>query len=754
MSTFINLRGYGEHTNGSLTDVGEAIGQALEYGQKALAITDARTLAGVPGFVRRAKAAGIKPIIGMEVSLATSGDRLHVHRPTADSPLFHNLTLLARNTKGWENLVAINNASQDPAHIRPVIDVALLARHSEGLILLTGGMDGPLAEPLTRGLYRMAAHTFSDLVSAVGAGSIFVEMTNQGVKDEGLVADGLRRIAALFKVPVVATSPFSYVDESLAGPHAAITAGSEGPWQEPEKLPALHLRSEAQMREANPLDPFWQDAVGMTAVVADSIDADVLPSPALPQMPRHRLPNGHRDAIACLRDLAVAGLNERDGCTTPMGMWRLEDELKLISDAGAAKYFLLLRDLTAHLRSRGITLGAGRGTAGSSYVLYGLGVTDIDPLETGLHFEAFLKPGQGLPVFDLDLEPRGREVAFKYLTGRYGKGNIARVSAYIHYRSKRALSTSERILGRRTGEAVPSEAETAALADALEGRMVSVTSHPSALVISADPIAARLPLRTERSYESSDVPALQWAREDIEGTGLLVINLMGLHSLTPMGAALKAAAGAPRAGGQTGPVPHPSRRDLASVRKAWRLLYEQDLPGLKLGSRDLKKMLDSGKVTDLSELANLYAVARFGTGVRNVYLASSAGTYRGTATALNILARVTSTSRGVLLYQEQIADLAVMAAGYTVAEGLRLWQVLAKDDPELTAIERDRFTAAVTAHLPREARRPGEAEALFAVIAAAAPGARSRAHSRGMALQAFNRAWLMHSFPEEYAAAS
>ena len=755
MSTFINLRGYGEHTRNNLTVITEALARAAEYGQDALALTDARTLAGVPTFVREAKAAGIKPIIGMEISLAASGDRLYVHRPTEDSPLFHNVTLLARTPRGWENLVAINNATQDPAHARPVADLPLLARHSEGLILLTGGMDGPVAEPLARGEHDLAERNLKALTGIFGPGSIFLEITCQKVPGEWKIAGELQRLSEQFMVPAVATSAFSYVDASSARFHVALAASVASPkeaWREPVRVPDLSLRSEEQMRAANRENRFWQAAVDMTSAVAATIEDSVLPEPVLPKMPSHRLPNGYRDPIVLLRDLAVAGLNDRDGCTTPEGMWRLDAELDLIAEAGAAKYFLLLHGLVSHLRSRGITVGPGRGNAGSSLLLYGLGVTDVDPFESGLRFESFLVPERGLPVFDLELEHSGIDEAVKYLAGRYGKRSVARLSSAIRNSDRKAERMAGQIMGRRSRPA--DDTEAADLAEALTGRVHSVTTHPTAVAVSSVPLGGAFPLRAPRSYDNPDVPVLAWNRQDIEGSGLLVINLLGLRSLTPMGAAMKAAATAPRAGGQTWVIPRSSRGDLPSVRNAWWLLYRQDLPGLKIAAQELKNMLNAGRTMNLTELTNLVAVSPRGSQAMKMYLASSAEPARGTATALSILSRATADSRGILLYREQIADAAAWAAGYTVADGFRLAEALAEASPERTEAERVRFTAAVEAHLAPEARRPGEAEALFAVLAASAPGARSKAHAAGIALRAFNQAWLMSSFPGQYGSAA
>lgn len=761
MSTFIHLRGYGEYTPGSLTDVGAAIARAKELGQDALAITDARTLAGVPDFVRQAKAAGIKPIIGLEVSLATSGDRLKVHRIEPDAPLFHNVTLLAANSEGWSNLVAINNASIESTCSRPVVDVPLLSRHAAGLILLTGGLDGPLAEPINRGQYLQAEHNFTQLSEAFGPGNVCVEVTKQGQTAEGLVAAELRRIGARFGAPVVATNPFSYVGEDLAPHHAALKQANaprtDYPRHHPrptlrkKDLPALHLRSESEMLEANPDNLVWQESVAMTAEIAGRIENDILPQPSDTLIPRHRLPNGQRDADIYLKDLVVAGLDKRDGCTTPLGMWRADAELKQIRAAGAAKYFLLLHGLVNHLRGKGIAVGPGRGTAGSSYVLYGLGVTDLDPIGAGLYFESFMDPGKrNLPAFQLDVEPRGIEVALKYLTGRYGKDKVARLTAYARYKEEAATRKAELVLGRNAGDGPVDPDDVNGLAACLAGSIKFPTSHATAVAISTEPVADSMPLRMPRTTISQAIPHLEWDRQTVEDTGVLVIHLLHMGSLTPVGTALKEAAGAKRAGGQIGPIPHPSRRDLESVRKAWRLLYEQDLPKLQLGKRTLKEMLDAGRTVNLSELANLYAVARLGSGACSSYLGSRADSISGTATALAILSRVTSSSRGALLYQEQIVELAVEAAGYTVTEGLTLWKALAKRAPRVTEIERERFIAAVEGHLPPSAARPGGAEALFAVIAASAPGALSRAHCFGMALLAFNRAWLMHSYPQEF----
>ncbi|GAA3635296.1 DNA polymerase III subunit alpha [Microlunatus ginsengisoli] len=469
------------HTEFSLLDgmgrVGDMVAAAKAAGQTALAITDHGTLGGAWKFAHACRAAGVKPILGMEAYLGI-GSRfdpqvLQVPRDGADVDATdvdgadpanrdagtkrksnEHLTVLAATPTGWTNLVKINNAAQQTFRGRPLADVELLARHGAGLIVLTGCLGGPVAGPLARGEDDLAERNLLGLIGAVGAGNVFVEVMDHGIESESRVLAPLARLADAHGLTIVATNDAHYVREVDAPTHDVWLASQSKSTLTSEKRfrfngSGYHLRTEAEMRALRPTSRRWQDAVSATATVAAMVEDWVLPEVRY-RLPAFTLPEGFDSPAAYLHRLALDGARSRYGTPLPAQVRsRLRREEDVIRSTGFSVYFLILAELVAWARDHGILVGPGRGSACGSALAYSLGITDVEPIGANLLFERFLEAGRtDMPDIDVDFEQRRIPEIHAHLRELYGADCVARLGTFAMARSRRAVKDVARVLGR------------------------------------------------------------------------------------------------------------------------------------------------------------------------------------------------------------------------------------------------------------------------------------------------------------------
>ncbi|MCL2736271.1 MAG: DNA polymerase III subunit alpha [Propionibacteriaceae bacterium] len=500
--------------------------EAARLGMTALAITDHGTLGGTYRHAMACRAVGVKPILGIEayVAIGSRSDPQTVmvrndESTDADGVVeagfkrktYNHLVLLAATQQGWLNLVAIHNASHDTFKTKPLIDLALLHEHNEGVIVLTGCVGGMVAGPLARGDMGQARENLTAILGAARPGAVFIEAMDHGVPAERLALPGLFQLSRETGVPVVATNDVHYLTADDAFPHEvmlAMQSKSTLAVQPPARFAfngsGYWLRTVDEMLDLFPdtgagtvtRDDWWQ-AVANTSLVADMVDDWVLPDPT-PHFPTppplttatvwwasaHRV--DHTDVVAppvgvpvvladCTASLSTPARELLHLCTRGIAARygdqsggvrrgvlrtvceRLARELGVIQQMGFVDYFLLVAELVAHARSMGTLVGPGRGSAGGSLVAYLCGIVDVDPLEGGLLFERFLEIGRaGWPDIDLDFERAAVPVLYEHLEQVYGRGTLARCGTLAYERSKRVVKDVCRVHGFSvaTGEAL------------------------------------------------------------------------------------------------------------------------------------------------------------------------------------------------------------------------------------------------------------------------------------------------------------
>jgi len=486
--------------------------RAADLGMPALAITDHGTMGGCYRFAHACRTAGVKPILGIEayaairsrfdpqMMLVKSDEAADADEEKGEAGYkkkwYDHIVLLASTPRGWLNLVAITNASQDTYRYKPLVDLELVEAHNDGIIVLTGCVGGMVAGPLARGDERAARTNLEAIAAAAQPGHVFVEVMDHGLGIERAAIDGLYQLAADMGLPLVATNDVHYLTADDARAHEVeLAIQCKKPLQTPAPPrfafngTGYFLKSGTEMLAQRPQDPVWAQAVANTALVAGMVDDWVLPDPA-PHFPHppaltngavwwassHRLhhppmpPQDIMDAPVSLnpvtaplggdlRDLvhlATHGVawryGDADGRVAPDVMRRvcerLVTELTVIRQMGFVDYFLLVADLVAHARSIGSLVGSGRGSAGGSITAYLTGITDVDPLEGDLLFERFLELGrEGWPDIDIDFERESVPKLYAYLEETYGQGTVARCGTLAKEKSRRVLLDTFRAFG-------------------------------------------------------------------------------------------------------------------------------------------------------------------------------------------------------------------------------------------------------------------------------------------------------------------
>jgi DNA polymerase-3 subunit alpha len=473
--SFVHLHVHSEY---SMLDgaarLGDLIAQCQREGMPAIAITDHGNVHGAFEFYRQARAARIRPIIGLEAYLAPGhrADRRPVRWGTSaqagddvgGAGAYTHLTLLAETTEGLHNLFRLSSRAWLEGYFRkPRVDRELLAAHAAGLIATTGCPGGEVQTRLRLGQDRQALDAAAGLRDIFGRDNLFIEIMRHDLEVERRAAGGLRRIAGELSLPYVVTNDSHYTRRADAGPHEALlcvqtatTLADPGRFR--FEGTGYYVRSPREMRAlaggggtsrsgaaGGWPDEDWQAGCDATLLIAERADVSFARRSLLPSFP---LPPGQTEA-GLLRHQVWAGMAQRyPGGYDDERRRRAEYELGIIEATGFCSYFLVVADLIGWAREHGVRVGPGRGSAAGSLVAYALGITGLDPVSHGLVFERFLNPERtSLPDIDIDFDERGRGDVIRYVTRKYGDDRVAQIITFGTIKAKAAVKDSARVLG-------------------------------------------------------------------------------------------------------------------------------------------------------------------------------------------------------------------------------------------------------------------------------------------------------------------
>jgi DNA polymerase-3 subunit alpha len=778
-SSFVHLH---LHTQFSLLDganqIEPLVQQVKAFGQPAVAMTDHGNMFGAVEFYRKAKDAGVKPIIGCEAYMAM-GSR-HAKK---DSGLAHNdyyhLILLARNLTGYQNLIKlVSKGYLEGFYYKPRIDKELLREHHDGIIALSGCLSGEI--PYLIGQKDMAAAmaVAGEFQEIFGKDHFYLEVQANGLDHQRVANAGLMEIHKKLGIPLAGTNDCHYLKKDDARPHELMLCLQTGKTvSDPNRMKfdtdQLYVKS---TEEITPAFAEFPGAVSNTCRIADHCDLELALNKT--HLPQYRVPEGFTNREAYLEHLAVAGLKERlkeRPSNKPSALYeqRLREELMVICSMGFAGYFLIVWDIIRFARSRNIPVGPGRGSAAGSLVAYALRITDLDPLEYTLLFERFLNPERvSLPDIDMDfcMDRRGEVIA--YVVDKYGADHVAQIITFGTLGAKAAIRDVGRVLELPYAEAdkvaklVPNQLnitlqealdqeprlrelvatdakikELMDVAQSLEGLARHASTHAAGVVISEGPLTDHVPL-----YKgANDEIVTQYSMGDVEKIGLVKFDFLGLKTLTMIRRA-ETLINASRPGKPPLVVDQLPFDD----HKTFALLSSGKTTGIfQLESSGMRDLLAGFKPDRFEDIIAIIALYRPGPmDLIPDFIKRKQGKIPITYETPE-LEPILKDTYGVIVYQEQVMAIANKVAGFSLGQADILRRAMGKKKPEEMEKLRVKFLdGAKHKHIPDK-----KAEKLYELIQKFAGYGFNKSHAAAYAVLCYQTAYLKSHYPTEFMAA-
>jgi len=776
MCDFVHLHVHSEY---SLLDgaarIKEMAAKASELGMSSLALTDHGVMYGAIPFYKACRERGIKPIIGMEAYVA-AGSR-HDKQSRKEQPTYH-LTLLAKNETGYRNLMKLTSIGHlEGFYYRPRIDFEALSAHAEGVICLSGCMSSELSRYLKEEDYESAKATAVRYRELFGD-DYYLEIQDHGILEQKKITAGVIRLSEELGIPLVATNDSHYIcegDHNLQDVLLCIGTGKtvDDPDRFKIETTQLYLKSGDEM---SALFRHVPEAIANTAKIADSCNLElefgrhILPSFA-------PLPEG-KTAGRYLAELCEKGLRERFEGTAE---WeksdfradaenRLRYELQVIGTMGFDDYFLIVWDFIRFAHEHGIVTGPGRGSAAGSLVAYALKITDVDPIKHKLLFERFLNPERvTMPDIDIDFSDERRDEVIRYVVGKYGAEHVAQIITFGTLAARAAVRDVGRVLNLPYGEVdktaklIPgmpgmtidramrespefkalAEGETGAgqliaMARRVEGMPRHASTHAAGVVISSDPLTDYVPLQ-----EGTDgVPLTQYSMENLEAVGLLKMDFLGLRTLSII------------------------ERTLASIREMtgrelrWEEVSYDDVPTYELMGRGettgifqlessgMRRVLKEMKPSSFEDIVS--AVALYRPGPMEFipqFIRAKHGQIEVEYPHRN-LREILEDTYGIIVYQEQIMQIASVMAGFSLGQADLLRRAVGKKKREVLDEQRKYFVEGSLG----QGYTDEEANGVYDLIVRFADYGFCRAHAAAYAVLAFQTAYLKAHYPVAFMA--
>src|SRR5450755_3372408 len=783
MSQFVHLH---LHTDYSMLDgacdVEKLCQRVKEMGMPAVAMTDHGNIFGAVHFVNAAKHAGVKPIVGCELYVCKKED----HRAAPEGDTYNHLLVLAENEEGYRNLVKITSeASLHGFYYKPRVSKRFLAEHSRGLIGLSGCLKGEVAERLTEGNYdaaRAAASTYSDIF---GKQNFYLEIQDQGLEMEHRIHPGLFQLEKDLGLPLVATNDSHYLCEDDAHAQDVMLCIQMG----------KSIHDTARMKfEGNQFfvknhDEMYRVFKDSPEVLTRTLDIAERCSLRLEKVanpfPQFEVPPGYtidsyfvhvtREGFA-RRLEALRPLHERGKLKHSITDYeqRLERELGIIQQMQFPGYFLIVWDFIRYAKDHGIPVGPGRGSAAGSLVSYALGITDIDPLQHELLFERFLNSERvSMPDIDIDFCMNRRGEVIQYVTQKYGRDNVAQIITFGTMAAKAAIKDVGRAMDipyadvDRIAKMVPTQLnitleqaiqDSAQLREAiekdgqirelfetarkLEGMVRNSGVHAAGVVISPRPLTDLVPLHPTKNDEI--VTAFDMVA--IDKLGLLKMDFLGLTTLTILTDALKLIA---QTRGTTITLEQIPLEDDDTYKKVFHKGLTSGVFQFESnGMRDVLRKYQPSSIEDLTALNALYRPGPIQGGMIDDFIDRKHGRKK-IEYELPELKEVLEETLGVIVYQEQVMQIANRLAGYSLGEADLLRRAMGKKIASEMAAQRERFVmGGVQRGYP-----PKKIEKIFDLMAQFAGYGFNKSHSAAYALLAYHTAYLKTYFPVEFMAA-
>lgn len=772
-SDFVHLH---THTEYSLLDGANRIEPLLQkakrFGMPALAMTDHGNLFGAITFYEKAIALGIKPIIGCETYIAPQS-RFEKKGAAGVKEACYHLPLLARNHEGYANLMALSSIGYlQGFYYRPRIDREVLAKHGKGLIGLSGCLASEVPQMIMKGDEAGARKAAGEYAEIFGKNHFYLELQSHGIEDQLKVNKVLVKMAKELNLPLVCTNDCHYLEredakwhdillclqtgKTLANPDRMKYATDEFYFKSPEEMKLLfkdHL-----------------DAVKSTITIAEACNLEIqFETLHLPKFP---LPKEHDTLDSYLAVKCREGLKSRYEKITPELKQRLDYELEIIKKLNFSGYFLIVWDFISMSKSHGIDVGPGRGSAVGSIVSYTLGITNIDPIRYGLFFERFLNPERvSMPDIDIDFRDDRRAEVVKYMTEKYGKENVAQIITYGTIKAKAAIRDVGRVLGFSYGDGdriakmIPNELEMTLgkaldsspelrglvesdpkvkelfeAASKVEGMARHASTHAAGVVIAEDGLVKHTPVYKDANGESV---ITQYDMRSLERVGLLKLDILGLKTLTAIQETLVRVKRRKGIDVDIDRLPDNDPKTYEMLCKGQSIgLFQLESGGM----RDLLKRLKPQSIFDVMALIALYRPGPMQ--MIDEFVKRKHGLIP-IKYEHPILEESLKETYGTIVYQEQVMQVAVKMAGFTMGQADLLRRAMAKKKAEVMEKQREVFAKGAAKNKIPQAT----AEKVFDLLAKFAEYGFNKSHSAAYAHIAYQTAYLKAHFPTEYMAA-
>lgn len=795
------------HTEYSMLDgaarLEQLFRQAGELGMPAIAITDHGNLHGAHDFYRRATAAGIKPIIGIEAYVAPGlrqgrkpvlwGEPHQKRDDVSAGGYYTHMTIWARDKTGLHNLMRLSSRAYTEGFVRKWarMDAEILAEHAEGLMATTGCPSGEVQTRLRLGQYDEAVRAAARYQEIFGRDHYYLEIMDHGLDLERRVRDGLSRISRELGIPPLVTNDSHYTYESDAASHDALLCVQTGKQlSDPDRFrfdgSGYYLKSAAEMRAADSSD-LWAEGCRNTLLVAEKVD----PSGFFPfknLMPTYSIPEGMTESVF-FRRTVWEGMDRRwPGGYDEEHRRQAEYEIGVIEQMGFPSYFLVVADFIMWAKASGIPVGPGRGSAAGSLVAYAMGITDLDPLPHGLIFERFLNPERvSMPDVDIDFDERRRGDVIRYVTEKWGADKVAMIATFGTIKAKAAIKDAGRVLGypyalgdrvtkafppavmgrdiplagifdqdhprydeagelRRLYDEDPDVRATMDLAKGLEGLIRQTGVHAAGVIMSAEVLTDHVPIMRR---DSDGAIITQFDYPTCEALGLLKMDFLGLRNLTIMDDCLKLIEAT------TG-----EKVDLLGLplddRKSYELLARGDTLGVFQldggGMRSLLRLMRPDTFEDISAALALYRPGPMGANSHTNYALRKNGQQEITPIHPALeepLRDILDTTYGLIIYQEQVMAIAQRVAGYSLGAADLLRRAMGKKKKA----ELDRQYASFEQGMKDNGYPDAAVKALWDILLPFSDYAFNKAHTAAYGLIAYWTAYLKANHPAAYMAA-
>ncbi|MDP2830915.1 MAG: DNA polymerase III subunit alpha, partial [Candidatus Omnitrophota bacterium] len=768
-SEFVHLH---LHTQYSLLDgacrIPEILAIAKSFKMDSLAITDHGSMFGAIEFYLEAQKTGIKPIIGCEVYVAPQS-RLEKKSGGREDAANH-LILLARNEEGYHNLMKLVSIGYlEGFYYRPRIDKEVLAQHAAGLIGLSACLKGEIPCLILQKRFNDAIKAADTYQNILGKGNFYLEIQGNSIPEQKIVNTGMIKISGELGIPLVATNDVHYPTKDRAAAHEALLCiQTQTTLDDPKHMrfqtEEFYFTSPEEMKKLFSECP---EALKNTLEIAARCNLEL--DFTQMHLPKYSPPGG-KNKEEFLLELCEKGLTAKNLERNPEVQKRLDHELKIIRHMGFISYFLIVWDFIAYAKSQSIPVGPGRGSAAGSLVSYLLGITDLNPLKYGLLFERFLNPERlGLPDIDIDFCYERRQEVIDYVTKKYGQENVAQIITFGTMQARAVIRDVGRVMAipyaevDRIAKLIPAELEMTlkkalesepelnnlykndpqitkliSIALSLEGLNRHASVHAAGVIIADKPLSNYMPV----FKTGDDQITTGYSMGTLEKIGLLKVDFLGLRTLTVIDETSKLIK-------KIRGIQIDFEKLPLDDQNTYKLLASSHTIGIfqveSSGMRDLLKKLIPERFEDLIALLALYRPGPIGSGMLDDFMKRKHGIipikYEHPK-----LEPILKETYGIMVYQEQIMQIASVLAGFSLAQADILRKAMGKKIPEVMEKERENFLSGCVKNGIKEST----ASKIFDLIEYFSGYGFNKSHSTAYALISYRTAYLKANYPVEF----